>query len=229
MDRRLLFSRNRPSQEVIEVLKTLLEAHRQQRNPDGDHQGHALNQRTISAGVTPLHFAVQNRETSVVRWLLENGSEQSILDGWGSSPLALAARHNAQTRNIILALLQADGSQELLLLRSNQTRRTPLEEAVVSGNIAATETLLRAMPPREFTNLTRQALLRLTRTFRPMHDHTGRALRRILHDHFRELDREGKTPDTAKETAKARTTDAATLTISCKLDQDKNASNARSR
>ena len=123
----------------------------------------------------------------------------------------------------------ADGSQELLLLRSNQTRRTPLEEAVVSGNIAATETLLRAMPPREFTNLTRQALLRLTRTFRPMHDHTGRALRRILHDHFRELDREGKTPDTAKETAKARTTDAATLTISCKLDQDKNASNARSR
>lgn len=103
---------------------------------DTDHA--ALEERGAHAW-TALHAAANRGDADVVLLLLSRGAQASARGDDGATPLHLAARRGHAAVVFLLARTHAE-----LETRSGPTDRTPLHDAVQTGDRETVETLLRA-------------------------------------------------------------------------------------
>ena len=97
-------------------------------------------------GRTPLHWAVRNGHTEVVKLLFAAGAQIEVRDNDGRTPLILAALH--KHTKIMKLLLKAGAQVEV----KDNSGSTPLHWAVCSGNAEVVKLLLAAGAPIEVSD-----------------------------------------------------------------------------
>lgn len=92
-------------------------------------------------GKTPLHYAIEKGDLSLVLFLLENGSDPNLLDKNGMNALHTSASlslDSLQTDQLLSAMLKA----KLDINAVDYDNRTALHHAALSRNLHLTKTLL---------------------------------------------------------------------------------------
>jgi len=99
-------------------------------------RGGNINERDPKTGKTPLHVAVDNKQTELVKSLIEKGADVNATDNEKYTPLTLAVQSN--NKDVVNILIERDADVDA----RDSSGYTPLLWATYSGNVEIVKILI---------------------------------------------------------------------------------------